>query len=404
MPKRPSEPARRRPVSRRRFLAVGSLSVVGLSVAERASRLRAQLGRGPKAVVLVMLNGGASSFETFDPKPAAPKEIRGPYRAIETAVPGIQISELLPRLAERAKQFALIRTLHHQSAPIHESGLQLLQAGATATRAHRPAALGSLLQFESGFPERSPVPAYVVTPGRFAMNGRGPHASDSGGDHVEASPPAVVDDGVFVEECAADAEPRRFYAAAFRDQPHEVRDAYGNTPFGRRLWNARQLIEHGASWITVHTFDHLEGAVTWDAHGAKTAPATLGDYARTLCPHFDRAMSAFLDDLTQTGLIEEVLVVCTGEMGRTPKVNARGGRDHWTKCWSGLIAGGGVSGGRAIGETDARGTAPLNEPVHLRDVAATAYASAIGGSPEAVPQLTGTRVLASLEASASKKA
>jgi uncharacterized protein (DUF1501 family) len=405
MPKRSSDSARRRPVSRRRFLAVGSLSVVGLSAAERAARIRAQLGRGPKAVVLVLLNGGASSFETFDPKPAAPKEIRGPYRAIETSVPGVQVSELLPKLAQRANQFAIVRTLHHQSAPIHETGLQHLHAGATATRTNRPAALGSLLQFECGYPERSSVPAYVVTPGRFAMNGRGPLPCDGGGDHAQALPPAIVDDGVLVEACPAEGdEPRKLYPGAFRDQPHEVRDAYGNTQFGRRLWNARQLVEHGASWVTVNLFDHLEGSVTWDAHGARSAPATLGDYARTLCPHFDRAMSAFLDDLTSTGLMEDVLVICTGEMGRTPRVNARGGRDHWTKCWSGLVAGGRVAGGTVIGQSDARGMEPMERPVQLRDLSATALASAIGSLPDGLPQLAGSQPLAELEPKAARPA
>src|SRR5436190_12501872 len=145
MPRKSAQPSRR-PVSRRDFLAVGSLSVVGFPAAERAARLRAQLGRGPKTVVLVLMNGGASALETFDPKPSAPKEIRGPYRAIETAVSGVFVSETLPRLAERAKKFSLVRSVHHAAAPIHETGLQLLQGGALGNRKGPVSAYGSRLE------------------------------------------------------------------------------------------------------------------------------------------------------------------------------------------------------------------------------------------------------------------
>jgi hypothetical protein len=403
MSKHSPDTSRRRPVSRRDFLAVGGLSVVGLSVGERAARLRAELGRGPKTVVMVLMNGGASQLETFDPKPAAPKEIRGPYRAIETTVPGMQLSELLPRLAERAKHFSLIRTLHHQGSPIHETGLGYLQGGATATRLLRPAALGTVLQYRSGFPGDSTVPAYVVTPARFAINGHGPLPFDGVGDLDKAHPPAVVDDGLI--ECGPSIEQSaRAFPGRFQEAPDDVRDAYGRTRFGKCLWNARQLVEYGASWITVNLFDHLEGAATWDAHGAATAPATMADYGRTLCPQFDRALSAFFDDLQTTGLWNDVLVVCTGEMGRNPRINPRGGRDHWTRCWSALIAGGGTPGGQIIGDSNAQGAEPVDRPVHVRDLAAFAFAEASSlATTDDLPQLTSALPLPELSPAVRKR-
>jgi uncharacterized protein (DUF1501 family) len=360
----------RRPVSRRGFLAAGSVSVVGLSAAERAARLKAQLGRSSRTVVCVIMNGGASQLETFDPKPEAPREIRGSYRAIDTAVPGMQLCDLLPRLAQRAKSFSLIRSLYHNSAPIHETGLQFLQAGALANRLEQPLAFGAQLQRTTSTSGSFPVPAYVVTPNRFAVSARSPYSGD-GGD------PAIVDDGLI--RTAAEGEVTRAFPKGFEDQPYAIQDSYGRTHFGKRMWAARQLVEHGATWITVNLFDRLDGQATWDAHGAASAPATLADYGHTLCPQFDRAMSAFIDDLITTGLWHDVMVVCTGEMGRTPKINRKGGRDHWVRCWSALIAGGGIPGGTVIGQSDSQAAEPVDRPIHVRDLAAAAFASA-GGS------------------------
>lgn len=391
MGKRANGPTRRRPVSRRDFLAVGGLSVVSFPAAERAARLRAKLGRGPKTVVLVMMNGGASALETFDPKPAAPKDVRGPYRAIETSAPGVQLSELLPKLAERAQQFALVRTVYHTAAAIHETGLQYLQTGALAARDCRPGALGSLLQHRSGYPEASAVPAYVVTPQRLSVGARSV-VFDGAGTAVDAIDPAVID-----ESAAADEKCEARLPGRFTDQPQDVCDAYGRTKFGRSLWNARQLVEQGVSWVTVNLFDKLDGVATWDAHGASAAPATMADYGHTLCPQFDRAMSGFLDDLAATGLWNDALVICTGEMGRSSRINPRGGRDHWTRCWSALVAGGGVPGGTVIGASDALGAEPIDRPVHVRDLAATAFAAATGESwTEPLPQLEPATSIADL--------
>ncbi len=366
--------------------------MVGLPAAERASRLRASLGRGPRTVILILMNGGASSFETFDPKPSAPKEIRGPYRPIETAVPGLFISETLPRLAERARRFSLIRSIHHTAAPIHETGLQLLQAGSLGNRRGPAVAFGSRLHRGDGLADETTVPAYVVTPARHRLEHGPAFPADGPGLDAQASEPAIVRDG-FVE---APEAPRPVYSDRFETIPYEVQDAYGHSSFGRRLWNARQLVEYGASWVTVNLFESLAGQVTFDAHGLASAPATIHDYGRTLCPQLDRALSGLLDDLETTGLWNDVLVICAGEMGRTPKINRNGGRDHWTRCWSALVAGGGISGGQVIGETDARGSSILSTPVPVQDLMASAFRAASGTSAEAGDQNQPTGPLASL--------
>ncbi len=372
---RKSAQSSRRPVSRRDFLAVGGLSVVGLPAAERAARLRAQLGRGPKTVVLVLMNGGASTLETFDPKPSAPKEIRGPYRAIETSVSGVFLSETLPRLAERAKKYSLIRSVYHAAAPIHETGLQLLQAGTMGNRKGPVSALGSQLKSAEGLADETTVPAYVVTPARLRLDRQAPFPPDGPGEST-GSEPAVVRDGI-VE---SDAAPRTVFAERFEKLPYELQDAYGHSNFGRRLWNARQLVEYGASWVTVNLFDSLAGHATWDAHGHGSAPGTIQDYGRTLCPQFDRAMSGFLDDLEATGLWNDVLVICTGEMGRTPKINRTAGRDHWTRCWSALVAGAGIPRGHVLGSSDARGAEVTDDGIPLQDLALSVFRTASGTS------------------------
>ncbi|HVJ69724.1 MAG TPA: DUF1501 domain-containing protein [Caulifigura sp.] len=377
MARKSAQPSRR-PVSRRDFLAVGGLSVVGLPAAERAAKLRAQLGRGPKTVVLVIMNGGASALETFDPKPTAPKEVRGPYRAVETSMPGIFVSETLPRLAERAKKFSLIRSIHHTAAPIHETGLQLLQAGTMGNRKGPVAAFGTQLPSTEAVADETTVPAYVVTPARLRLD-RGPAFPSDGAGETKGAEPAVVRDGI-VE---SDGAPRTVYAERFEKLPYSLQDAYGHSSFGRRLWNARQLVEYGATWITVNLFDTLAGHATWDAHGNGSAPATIQDYGRTLCPQFDRAMAGFLDDLVSTGLWNDVLVICTGEMGRTPRINRTAGRDHWTRCWSALVAGAGVPGGQVIGSSDSRGAEVMEEPVPVQDLTSAAFRAARGADPKA---------------------
>ncbi len=159
----------------------------------------------------------------------------------------------------------------------------------------------------------------------------------------------------------------------------ELRDAYGRDTFGQSCLLARRLVEHGVRLVTVNMFDTVFNNITWDCHGS--APfSTLDDYARELLPVLDRAVSALLDDLQSRGLLESTLVVATGEFGRTPRINAAGGRDHWPGVWTGLLAGGGVRGGHVVGASDAHAAAPALRPVSPQELLATMYRS-VGISP-----------------------
>jgi uncharacterized protein (DUF1501 family) len=351
-------------VTRRDFLRVGGLSVVGLSVAERAVLASARGRTAQRSCILLLMTGGASQLDTFDPKPAAPAEIRGPSRAIPTSIPGVQFSEALPLLARRANRFAVLRSLHHDAAPIHETGLQLLQTGRLARNGVRYPAFGSVIA--RAFGPRNGLPPYVVLPRQLTNTGvnvyRGQEAGLLG-----------------TEFDAHAAELENFTPA---EEPEAVRRAYGETRFGRLCLRARQLVEAGVRCVTVNLFDSLAGQPTWDCHARGPAsPGTLYDYRDTLGPQFDRACSALLDDLHDRGLLSDTLVVAAGEFGRTPRINEFGGRDHWTGVWSALVAGAGVRGGQVIGASDREGAVPVERPIAVPELTATLY-HALGLEPD----------------------
>jgi uncharacterized protein (DUF1501 family) len=378
-------------VSRRDFLAVGGLSMVGLPVAERAAVLRAQERSGPRSVVFVVMNGGPSHLETFDPKPDAPSHVRGPLRAIATAVPGVHFSECLPRLAERADRFAVVRSLHHDAAPIHETGHQLLQCGRLALKGTAWPSLGSAVSRLLG--PRGDAPPYVALPGPVTETGLALTCGEGAGWLGDDYRPLISNEDEVADSPTGETRSRRA-KTGFPDAPAAVREEYGETPFGRRLWQAARLVEAGVRVVTVNLCPRLYREVTWDAHAHKTAaPATLCDYRDTLGPHFDRACAALFDDLHARGLLRDTLVIATGEFGRTPHLNSAGGRDHWPHCWSALLAGGGVAGGTVIGASDPHGETPLDRPVSLTELVATAY-HALRIDPRAPVAVNGTeRVL-----------
>ncbi|MBQ19036.1 MAG: hypothetical protein CMJ65_18165 [Planctomycetaceae bacterium] len=359
-------------VSRRDFLRVGGLSVVSLSVAEKAALAR-RSGAENRSVILLLMSGGASQLETFDPKPDAPSGIRGPLRAIDTAVPGLQFSEGLPRLAERADRLSIVRTLNHSAAAIHETGLQLLQTGRLASGGQDFPSFGAATS--RVFDSNRPVPAYVVLPRVIDRTGvnvsRGQGAAFLG----SAYEPTIIDrelPAVF-QQVPSETLPA-LDPDVFACEKDAVRRGYGETRFGRLCCRARQLIERGVAVVTVNLFDRLYGQVTWDAHAAAdAAPGTLFDYRDQLCPEFDKAAAALLDDLSQRGLWQDTLVVAVGEFGRTPRLNPNGGRDHWSNAWSAMLAGGKVPGGQVIGSTDACAGSVIDQPVDPSELTATIY-------------------------------
>jgi uncharacterized protein (DUF1501 family) len=367
---------RGRMVSRRDFLRVGSLSVVGLSI-DKAALARARDLAARRSCIFLLMTGGPSQLETFDPKPDAPAQCRGPLRAISTAIPGVQISEGFPGIAERMKKVAIIRSMTHDAAPIHETGLQMLQTGRLAGGTYQFPSFGSVVA--RSFGARNGVPPYVVLPRAISETGVNIDQGQNAGFLGDEFAPAVP---VNLESSSAAVEDHQFdwHSATgngtFDDEPAVVQDAYGFTQFGRLCWQSARLVEHGARCVTVNLFDALANQVTWDCHASRVgAPGTLYDYRDELCPRFDRAFSALLDDLQSTGLLQDTLVVATGEFGRTPRLNAAGGRDHWPGAWSTVLAGGGVQGGQVIGATDAEAATPVDRPVVPGELTATIYRS-----------------------------
>ncbi|WP_197443517.1 DUF1501 domain-containing protein [Maioricimonas rarisocia] len=366
-------PASSQSVSRRGFLAAGGIGVVGLSMAERAAVLQAQERSGRRSVILIIMNGGPSQLETFDPKPNAPSDIRGPLRAISTAVPGVAFSEAFPRLGLRAGRLAVLRSLCHQAAPIHEAGLQLLQTGQLVHQGQLPPSLGAVATRMLG--PRDGMPAHVVLPERVSETGVGSYCGDAAGVLGDEVAPVVVDAGGAASPMTGTGPDETIpLLPEFASQPLAVRDEYGETDFGRMCWHAARLVEAGVRVVTVNTCPRLHGQVTWDAHASgPSSPGTLFDYRNSLGPQLDRAVAALHDDLSATGLFDETLVVCTGEFGRNPRRNATGGRDHWTDCWSGVAFGGGVSGGQVIGRTDDYAESIVDRPLPVEDLVASMY-------------------------------
>jgi hypothetical protein len=329
---------------------------------------------GERSAILLLLVGGPSQLETWDPKPDAPALVRGPFRSIPTRCPGVRICEHLPRLAERMDRLALIRSVHHDSAPVHEAGHQLLQTGRICTGGVEYPHFGSVVASLEG--DRAGLPPFVILPHRIASTGVGiPHGQSAGwlGDRFN---PFNLDDDPAAPGFDPTPKLRSLANNPFRlsGERAEVREAYGRTRFGQSCLLARRLVEAGVRVVTVNMFETVFNCVTWDCHGS--APfSSLADYANELLPAFDRAFAALIDDLQERGRLESTLVVAAGEFGRTPMINASGGRDHWPGVWSVALAGGGVRGGRVLGASDAQGGSPADRPVAPQDLLATIYHS-----------------------------
>lgn len=409
-------------VTRRDFLRVGSLGAFGLSLAE-AGALGAPGAGGQPAVILLMLVGGPSQLETWDPKPGAPREVRGPFGSIATSVPGVRISEHLPRMAELMDRVTLVRSLHHDAAPIHETGQQLVQTGRLCRLGQEHPHVGSVLARAAGERRMIGLPPFMMLPGPIGNTGVGISHGQSAGPlgaacepfHLEADPAsgdynphAVLDRALrFLDgarELPADAASASarllgrgtrtaFDLAVERDS---VREAYGSNSFGQSCLLARRLVESGVRMVTVNMFETVFNRVTWDCHGSRPF-STLDDYARELLPTLDAALSALLLDLESRGLLESTLVVATGEFGRTPRLNAAGGRDHWPGVWSALLAGGGTRRGHVVGASDAHAAEPADRPVSPAELVATMYHS-VGIDPAGVLEAAGVEKLAAGEA------
>ncbi|MBN9688706.1 MAG: DUF1501 domain-containing protein [Verrucomicrobia bacterium] len=395
-------------VSRRDFLHLGLLTSFGLSVADL---LRLQAGAASpakvraKSCILLWLDGGPSHLDTFDPKPDAPAEVRSPFADIATSVPGIRICEHLPQTAKVMRDVALIRSLTHELGN-HDTGTRYLLTGHRPTPALEFPSLGSLVALETGFGEA--MPPYVAIPGdgvggnsNAARSGYLPGAYSAfsvGPDPArvrDLNPPEGVSfvrseerramlarlDGFSreVEEGAATRNRDAYYEQAYRllasaeakaafDLDRETpatRQRYGHGKLGTSCLLARRLVEAGSRFVTVVD----KG---WDTHQQISRELPDSRFAGSgKLPSLDRAYTALLTELRERGLLDSTLVVMMGEFGRTPKLNATAGRDHWPRAGFACLAGGGVRGGQVIGATDAHGEVPIDRPVSPPDLAFT---------------------------------
>jgi hypothetical protein len=392
--------------SRRSFvrnLAAGGLvSGCGwLDVLARAA------GTQRKSCIVLYMAGGPSHIDTFDPKPDAPENIRGDFKPIQTAVPGIQISEHFPRFAERLKHAVIIRGMstgegeHGRAQYLTHTGYQRGAGGLVYP------SLGAIVSAELGRAD-FPMPNFV------AIYGGGPPNPDPfhgpgflGPRHqplVVRSPDRGVENlsplekpGVFEDRYSLLEEMQRSFhgthtttavqgqtttvertvrlmrasqARAFdlTQEPLKVRDAYGRNQFGDACLMARRLIEVGVPFVEVQ-----QGG--WDTHGFGGTPANGGAFRiiRDLSLPNDRALAALIDDLQARGLLDQTLIAWMGEFGRTPIVGRQGlgGRDHYAKAWSTVLVGGGIKGGQIIGRTDKTAAEVVERPVNIYDFMAT---------------------------------
>jgi hypothetical protein len=405
----------------------GASAVLGLSMADllRGRAAGNPINGSAKSVLLLWLWGGPAQLDTWDPKPAAPLEYRGPFRAISTRVPGVRIGELFPKVAERLDRVALLRAVHTQSNDHGVAGtIGLTGSGAGGVGldgkplpgAPRPTT-GSVVARARGGDGK--LPPFMVVGGRLhqgkkAIVGEGGGALGGRYDpfRLEYDPvrgtrfPALqLPDDLTPERLGdrqrllesfgqaraeADALAKRralddYRARAFAMltspesmkmfdlalEKESLKDRYGRTRFGQSCLLGRRLIEHGVPFVQVNWSDHVEaeedaGDGGWDHHYRNFQ--IMQDRHG---PWLDQALSALLDDLHERGLLDSTLVLAMGEFGRSPKVNASAGRDHWEHCYSVLAAGGGVKGGRVVGGSDARAEHPHDRPVTPADLAAT---------------------------------
>ncbi len=422
-------------IRRREVLQVGYSGLLGLglpAVLSRRSRAAQTDNSGvptkPKSIVIVFLTGAASHHDTFDLKPNAPVEIRGEFNPIATSVPSIQISEHLPKLAVRADKYALIRTLSHKDnnhlMSTHHVLTGNLQPGAffdkVASRDDWPSyssACAFLRPRTDGIPTGVNLPTFLAGgpltwPGQHAgflgpkydpwqIIGD-PNKKDFKVDSLTLSPGIDVTrldkrrsllDEINRQQRGLGqiAEARRMsddqqlafsiltsskLARAFElnREPAAVRDRFGRNSYGQSLLLARRLVEVGVPVVQAN----IGRVQNWDNHGN-----IFPTLKKRLLPPLDQGVAALLDDLESLGLLDETLVMMLGEFGRTPKINAKKGRDHWGPCFFGLFAGAGVRGGQVIGKSDEIGAYPVTTAYSPNDVGATVYQT-LGIPPQSV--------------------
>lgn len=398
-----------RGIDRRGFLSVGAIGGLGLSLGDyfriQAARAEANPGQASKpaaaqSVIYIYLPGGFAHQETFDPKPLAPIDYRGPLGSIETALPGVRFGEVLPHTAKIADKLAICRSMTHGEAA-HERGTHNMFTGYKPSPAIQYPSFGSVISHEFG--PRENLPAYVCipnVPNEFA--GSGYLSSAYSGFSLGADPadgkfkvrdldlpegidPARFDKRRRMLDVVNDHFRQReksdsldaldtFYQRAYglmsstkaqqafdlKREPDAVKDEYGRNQAGMRMLLARRLVEAGVRFVTL-TYGG------WDHHDK------IEKGIKSQAPAFDKAFAALIQDLDRSGLLASTLVCVGTEFGRTPKINPTAGRDHWPKVFSIVMAGGGIKGGIVHGSSNATAAEPEDDPLTVEDWATTIY-------------------------------
>jgi hypothetical protein len=420
-------------LSRRGFLKIGTLGLGGLTLADALrARVCASASRAASApersVILIWLDGGPPQHETYDPKPDAPAEFRGPLKAIASALPGVQVCELLPIHARLLDKVSIIRSMHHDNGDHFAAAHWMLTGHLGSTARNLPPqnpSAGSIVARLRG-PRKPGMPAYVGLPHTHSVGiapgyhgaaylgvGYNPFVADgdpnSDGYHVpNLSLPAGVDAhrlegrrslrGAFDHACRmADVSGMmegldRFEQEAFslilgngareafdlKKEDPRLRDRYSRHQWGQSALLARRLVERGVRFVTL-TFGG------WDFH------SSLEGGMKRVLPILDATVGTLIEDLEGRGLLDSTIVIVMGEFGRTPRMNKTGvpgadpvpGRDHWGKVMSVLVAGGGMACGRIVGSSNSRGEIPKDRPLRPQDLVVTLY-NQLGVDPETV--------------------
>jgi uncharacterized protein (DUF1501 family) len=411
-------------IDRRTILRAGMLGATGLALPNllRMEAHAAQQGKATKkasSVIILWMRGGPSQHETWDPKPDAPAEVRGPFGAIPTKVPGIRISGLLPRSAAIMNKWSIIRSLHHDDAG-HSGGDQICFTGYKSgpnPDVNVAPSCGSIASKQLQH-QNTKLPAYVMiprtVPGTEASYlGAAYRPFETQADPAQDGPFSVPNlqapSGLSVERLAGRRQllgdldqirrtvdgsgamdamdefqqkaweivtgPEARRAFDLDAEPMKIRERYGFHPefkaptpdrcgcpaWSQRILLARRLVEAGVRLVTVDLR-------WWDTHVEGIESMRDGFAAR-----WDQAYTALIEDLEQRGLLESTMVIAWGEFGRTPVLNAKNGRDHWPGVFSAAVAGGGIQGGRVVGASDAKGAYPQDNAKDPQDVLATMY-------------------------------
>jgi len=424
-------------LSRRRLLQLGGLSALTLGtpgmVAARVGGSDSGKPTKEKACIFILLCGGPSHLDTWDLKPSAPAEIRGPYNPIATAVPGMKISELHTRLAKHTKDFSLIRSMTHPgNISNHFDAMHNSLSGQAGAPLDSPY-IGSVLAKVR--PSERSAASYVwlikcvgdpvFCAPNIATGGNlgapySPIFVGAADNHpamknfkapdvfeVRETPARMTDRRSLLEsiersrseggnwrdihgkgfELATSPGPREAFRVD-REDP-KLRDRYGNNALGQNLLLARRLVESGVGFVTVNGWtgpsptqvqNNGPPSSSWDMHGAEMGMGNAfgnGSYGMGWClPVLDNALSTLIEDLKDRGMLDDTLIVCVGEFGRTPRINQNNGipgRQHWPHCYSAILAGGGISGGMVYGESDKIGAYVKDKPVKPQDFSATIY-------------------------------